>query len=160
MSPNQADSAFHPFGVDKWLQLDVCKLSLGRCHLVNAYEVKAGIGVIAGITVWSMPERLECAVLQKVHYIHTLPLALPAPKGLNGRCCVSRFTEQSCRRHHWSEARTSAKINKADHRRHSVNSTWSGENQPSAAGKVVHYVCKAMVGRVPADQRHARRTSR
>jgi len=24
---------------------------------VNAYEVKAGIGVIAGKTVWSMPER-------------------------------------------------------------------------------------------------------
>ena len=29
------------------LQLDVCNLSLGRRHLVNAYEVKAGIGVIA-----------------------------------------------------------------------------------------------------------------
>jgi len=26
-------------------------LSLGRSHLVNAYEVKAGIGVIAGNTV-------------------------------------------------------------------------------------------------------------
>jgi len=26
-------------------------LSLGRCHLVNAYEVEAGIGVIAGNTV-------------------------------------------------------------------------------------------------------------
>ena len=36
--------------------------SLGRRHLVNAYEVKAGIGVIAGNTVWSMPERLECEV--------------------------------------------------------------------------------------------------
>ena len=33
-------------------------LSLGRRHLVNAYEVKAGIGVIAGKTVWSVPERL------------------------------------------------------------------------------------------------------
>jgi len=45
------------------LQLDVRNLDLGRHHLVNAYEVKAGIGVIAGKTVWSMPERLE--VLQK-----------------------------------------------------------------------------------------------
>ena len=26
------------------LQLDVCNLSLGMRHLVNAYEVKAGIG--------------------------------------------------------------------------------------------------------------------
>ena len=26
---------------------------------MNAYEVKAGIGVIAGNTVWSMPERLR-----------------------------------------------------------------------------------------------------
>ena len=33
------------------LQLDVCNLSLGRRHLVKAYEVKAGIGVIAGKTV-------------------------------------------------------------------------------------------------------------
>ena len=44
------------------LQLDVRNLSQGRHHLVNAYEVKAGIGVIAGKTVWSMPERLECDV--------------------------------------------------------------------------------------------------
>jgi len=39
---------------------------------VNAYEVKAGIGVIAGNTVWSLPERLECEVLQKVRYINIL----------------------------------------------------------------------------------------
>ena len=47
------------------LQLDMRKLSLGRRRLVNAYEVKAGIGVITGNTVWSMPERLECEVLQQ-----------------------------------------------------------------------------------------------
>ena len=47
-------------------------LSLGRRHLVNAYEVEAGIGVIAGNTVWSMPERVECEVLQNVRYINTL----------------------------------------------------------------------------------------
>jgi len=47
-------------------------LSLGRRHLVNAYEVEAGIGVIAANTVWSMPERLECEVLQKARYINTL----------------------------------------------------------------------------------------
>jgi len=40
--------------------------------LVNAYEVEAGIGVIAGNTVWSMPELLECEVLQKARYINTL----------------------------------------------------------------------------------------
>jgi len=54
-------------------------LSLGRRHLVNAYEVKAGIGVIAGNTVWSMPERLECEVLQKARYINTLTFTLPLP---------------------------------------------------------------------------------
>jgi len=42
-------------------QLDVRNLSLGRRHLVNAYEVKAGIDVIAGKTVWSMPVRLACS---------------------------------------------------------------------------------------------------
>jgi len=36
------------------LQLDVRNLSLQMCHLVNAYEVKAGIGVIAGNTVGSL----------------------------------------------------------------------------------------------------------
>ena len=40
--------------------------------LVNAYEVEASIGVIAGNTVSSMPERLECEVLQKGRYINTL----------------------------------------------------------------------------------------
>jgi len=56
------------------LQLDVRNLSLERRHLVNAYEVKPGIGVIviAGNTVRSMPERLECEVLQKERYINTL----------------------------------------------------------------------------------------
>ena len=54
------------------LQLDMRNLSLARRHLVNAYEVEAGIGVIAGNTVWSMPERLECEVLQKARYINTL----------------------------------------------------------------------------------------
>jgi len=58
------------------LQLDMRNLSLGRRHLVNAYEVEAGIGVIAGNTVWSMPERLECEVLQKAHYINTLTFYL------------------------------------------------------------------------------------
>ena len=68
------------------LQLDMRNLSLGRRHLVNAYEVEAGIGVIAGNIVWSMPEHLECEVLQKVRYINTLtftilPLTLKyAPK--------------------------------------------------------------------------------
>jgi len=33
------------------LQLDMRNRSLGRRHLVNAYEVKTGIGVIAGKTV-------------------------------------------------------------------------------------------------------------
>jgi len=56
------------------LQLDMRDLSLGRRHLVNAYEIEARIGVIAGNTVWSMPERLECEVglLQKARYIKTL----------------------------------------------------------------------------------------
>ena len=54
------------------LQLDVRNRSLRRRHLVNAYDVEADIGVIAGNTVWSMLERLECEVLQKARYINTL----------------------------------------------------------------------------------------
>jgi len=46
---------------------------------VNVYEVKAGIGVIAGNTV---PERLECEVLQKARYINTLTFTfLPLRQG-------------------------------------------------------------------------------
>jgi len=44
------------------LQLDVRNLNLQ----VNAYEVMAGIDVIAGKTVWSMPEHCECEVPQSV----------------------------------------------------------------------------------------------
>jgi len=59
-------------------------LSLGRRHLVNAYEVEAGIGVIVGNTVWSVPERLECEILQKARYINTLTFTfLPAKKPAN-----------------------------------------------------------------------------
>jgi len=58
------------------LQLDMRNLSPGRRHLVNAYEVEAGISVIAGNIVWSMPERLECEVLQKARYINTLTFYL------------------------------------------------------------------------------------
>ena len=47
-------------------------LSLGMRHLVNAYDVEAGTVWFAGNTVWSVPERLECEVLQKVRYINTL----------------------------------------------------------------------------------------
>jgi len=39
---------------------------------VNAYKVKAGIGVIAGKTVWSIPECLQCEVLQNKRYINPL----------------------------------------------------------------------------------------
>jgi len=48
------------------LQLDVGKLSLRKRHLVNAYEVKAGIGVIAGITLTMCDSCLSAlSVLQK-----------------------------------------------------------------------------------------------
>jgi len=59
-----------------------------RRHLVNAYayEVKADISVVtAGKTVCSMPERLECEVLQKERYINTLTFTfLPL---LTSSCC-------------------------------------------------------------------------
>ena len=48
-----------------WWKLDVRNLSTRRRHLVNAYEVKAGIGVIAGNTVWSVPEHLSVRYYKK-----------------------------------------------------------------------------------------------
>jgi len=44
-------SSFRGRQMSSRLQLDMRNLSLGRRHLVNAYEVEAGIGVIAGKTV-------------------------------------------------------------------------------------------------------------
>jgi len=58
------------------LQLNVGNLSLGRRHLVNAYEVKAGTGVIAGNTVihaWA-----PCVWYINEHYINSLPLPINA----------------------------------------------------------------------------------
>ena len=46
------------------LQLDVRNLSLGMRHLVNAYEVEAVRCKLQVKTVLSLPERLECEVLQ------------------------------------------------------------------------------------------------
>jgi len=55
------------------LQLDVHNLSLGRRHLVNAYEVKAGIGVIAGKTI--IHAQVPCVYYKNECYINTLTLA-------------------------------------------------------------------------------------
>jgi len=54
------------------LQLDVRNLSLGRRHPVNAYEVKAGIGVTADNTVIHAWAPRVWSILQKVRYINTL----------------------------------------------------------------------------------------
>jgi len=65
-------------------------LSLWRRHLVNAYKIKASICVIAGKTVWSTPERLECEVLQKERYINLLSF-LPSfiPSSVSFRMTLS-----------------------------------------------------------------------
>ena len=55
-------SSFRGWYKSSWMQLDVCHLSRWSRHLVNAYEVKAGINVIAGKTVWFISEHLECEV--------------------------------------------------------------------------------------------------
>jgi len=67
---------------------------LGRRHLVNAYEVKAGNGIIAGNTVWQMPERLECEVLQKARYINTLTFTSIGTQRQNHSNQVAEFAIQ------------------------------------------------------------------
>ena len=47
------------------LQLDVRHLNRWRRHLVNAYEVKAGIVFIAGKPVRSMPERFKAVCIPR-----------------------------------------------------------------------------------------------
>ena len=79
------------------LQLDVRNLSLGRRHLVNAYEVKAGNGVIGGkncvIRTWA-----PCVYYKNERYNNTptltflkiiaITLAYFFPTALTGFCFV------------------------------------------------------------------------
>ena len=60
------------------LQFNVRNLSLVMHHLVNAYEVEAGIGVIAGNTAVCDPclSALSVRYYKKVRYINTLTLYL------------------------------------------------------------------------------------
>ena len=56
---------------------------------MNAYEVKAGIGVIAGNTVSSMPERLRDLTARRyINPLYFLPLPF-APAALDKMCCCS-----------------------------------------------------------------------
>jgi len=58
------------------LQLDVRHLNRWRRHLVNAYEVKAGMVFIAGKTVWAMPEcfKVVCIRCKALYNCSDLPL--------------------------------------------------------------------------------------
>jgi len=64
------------------LQLDVRHVNRWRRHLVNTYEVKAGMVFIAGKTVWSMPEcfkvicipcKAQIQVLCFTFYLYLIP---------------------------------------------------------------------------------------
>ena len=76
------------------LQLDVRNLSLGRRRLVNAYEVKTGIGVIAGKTVihaWA-----PCVYYTKKRYINTLTFTFISDGHRTGRACsLARLQSRS-----------------------------------------------------------------
>ena len=63
-------SSFRGRQMSSILQLDMRNVSLGRRHLVNAYVVKAGIGVMCR---WNFVIHTpwECEELQKVRYIKT-----------------------------------------------------------------------------------------
>jgi len=69
-------SSFRGRYMSSELQLDVCHLNRWRHHLVNAYEVKAGMMFIAGKTVWSMPERFKvvCIPCKALYKCSALPL--------------------------------------------------------------------------------------
>ena len=57
------------------LQLDVRHLNRWRRHLVNAYEVEAGMVFIAGKTVWFIPERFKvvCIPFKALYKCSALP---------------------------------------------------------------------------------------
>ena len=74
------------------MQLDVRYLSLWWRRLVNAYEVKAGIGVIAGKT-----EHLDCEVLQKEHYITPLTFTFTLHRCVCVWHYVLKRSEKWCR---------------------------------------------------------------
>jgi len=60
----------------------------------DATTMMGCVGVIAGNTVWSMPERLECKVLQKARYINTLTFyLLPLPLQTDRQTDRHRMTQ-------------------------------------------------------------------
>ena len=58
------------------LELDIRHISRWRHHLVNAYEVKAGMVFLADQTVWSMPDRFKvvCIPCKALYKWSALPL--------------------------------------------------------------------------------------
>jgi len=86
-STNQANSACHPFGIDKWAvscnSMSAASLRGSAIWWMLMKETQAWCLPFAGKTVWSMSECFEsmCAMcILKWHYINTLPfLSFPLP---------------------------------------------------------------------------------
>jgi len=101
------------------LQLDVCNLSLGRRHLVNACEVKAGIGVIAGNTVWSMPERLRGFTTRRYTnplYVYCALCPAGCEERDNDQTSASRSADVT-QPSQWVDVQTDAEWRRTEHRR-------------------------------------------
>jgi len=78
MSANMANSAIHPFGVDKWVVSWTQAFAVHTCVVVphgECLRVKADVMLFAGNTVWSISERVR-GVREDALYKSTLPLPL------------------------------------------------------------------------------------
>jgi len=91
-------SSFRGRQVSSELQLDVRHLNRWRRHLVNAYEVKARMVFIAGISVWSMPEcfKVVCVYHTRRYtsallYLSTFTFILPYLINSSTRPCYHTY---------------------------------------------------------------------
>jgi len=148
-------------GTHQTVPLDMRNLSLGRRNLVNAYEVKAGIGVIAGNIVWSMPERLECEVLQKARYINTLTFTFYLYKTHSTAFRTStiqfHFVGWKHCSYFWCRKINLYGISQAKRSRSGPNSvyveTWRGDNVQGILGAIGPFWAKWGLGQVPRSPR-------
>jgi len=87
------------------LQLDICHLNRWRRHLVNAYEVNAGMGFIAGKTVIYMPEHfrvvcIPCKTLYKCSAVCFIYFSLGAQAEYKVTRCSAITERPHCRVHY------------------------------------------------------------
>jgi len=75
--PPKANSAFHPFGVGKWVPASVGKAKAGMVHTVSGWTRGVQVKLWDPLRTRAIPERLRGAFTTRCYTNPRLPLPLP-----------------------------------------------------------------------------------